>query len=320
MQRNSEFLLFDRTAEQYTWRGVALFALAYFGAFAAAGLTAPLVRLWVETGSVWESIPQVAAFLREQPLAKYVDRTRLAFTLFTLLWLIQECGLWGRFGFRKEASAGLFLLGGIGTMVLAVAGQACQAGWAVSAELDSSALFRIILLSALGALLVGWMEEAIFRGMVFRMFYTALNPLPAVGLSALVFAAVHFKGVPAMGSTQHWYAGLEVAALQSVSVFFTADWLPFLNYFLAGLALNFCFLRTHSLLACLSLHAGWVLVRNAWGQAVEIPASNTTRFWGTERIVDGYASLMLTGILVLGFYVSWRRKASREARLAEPAP
>jgi membrane protease YdiL (CAAX protease family) len=168
--------------------------------------------------------------------------------------------------------------------------------------------------AVVGALLLSWLEESIFRGMVFRMFYTAVRPHLAVILASLAFAVVHFKDVPfPPGADAGWYAGLWVAAQQSVSFAFTAEWTELANYFLVGLVLCLVFLRTQSLVACFALHAGWVAARGVWWDVVDIPGgSAAAAFWGTESLVDGYGALLMLSSLAAAFYVSWQQAQRRK--------
>ena len=317
LRRDSNYLLFGLGIDQYSWRGVKWFFLTYFGAFLAAALVAPLVYLWIRGMEVPAGEDSVIAYLQGKPIDKYVDRFRLLFALVAMIWMISACGLWGRFGFAWGRNGlrtlGWSILWGVLTLGTVVLGQALFAGPVTEGTLGAGRVVEVVLAALAGGLIIGWLEEAIFRGMVLRMFATAMKPGLAVILSAAVFAAVHFKSVPdGLGEPFHWYSGFFVAAYQSISVFLTVEVLDFANLFLVGVVLNLVFLRTGSLIGCMGLHAGWVLVRNTWGELVDIP--ERTRIWGTESIVDGWASLILLAILVIALYANLR-KHQKEGRV-----
>jgi len=102
-----------------------------------------------------------------------------------------------------------------------------------------------------------------------------------------------------------------VAAYQSVAVFFEVRWLEYINLVLVGMVLILVFMRTRNLVACMGLHAGWVLVRNVWSKLFEIPDGGSARFWGTDRIVDGYACTIMLAILVVVLYVNLQAHQSK---------
>ncbi len=311
IRREPDFLLFGDGIDAYHWRGARWFILTYFGAFIGAGLLAPAIYQWIQSMPTPADPEALVAYLQSKPLSKYVDRVRLLFAAGALIWMVGACGLWGRFGYRWDRLAfktlGLYILVGLVSLGLVVGCQALALDPVVKPGSDVARVVEVMLAALAGGLIIGWLEEAIFRGMVLRMFYTATKPMAAVFLSALVFAAVHFKSVPdGVGEPFHWHSGLTVAVYQSVSVFLTVEAVDFLNLFLAGIVLNLVFLRTGSLVGCMGLHAGWVVVRNTWTKLVEVP-EGPTRIWGTERIVDGYLSLMILVILAIILYAALRK-------------
>jgi len=317
MRREPMFLLFGEGIDRYNWRGIWLFFATYFGAFLVAAILGPLVYLWIQGMPTPSDPDALIAYLQEKELSRYVDRVRLLFAVFLLIWLIRKCGLWGRFGFDWSGDGvralWQFFLLGVGSLALIVLGQGYFAEPVLREGLDPGRIGEILLGAMVGGLLIGWLEEAIFRGMLFRICYTALNPIPAILLSAAVFAAVHFKGVPdEVNELTHWTGGFIVAGYQSVSVFLTVEWLDFANYFLVGLVLNLVFLRTRSLVGCMGLHAGWVFVRNTWGDLVRIPEEAATRIWGTHGIVDGVASLIILLLIAILLYVEVVRNQRKD--------
>jgi len=315
-RRDPAFLLFCTGPGEYRWLGVGLFAAAYFGAFLAAALLAPPLYQFVQYLGGGAAPGSVMEYLAGQPFHRYVDRLRMLTAALLVLWLVRRCGLWGRFGFdwRNRGLTVLAVYFGLGVLSLGivVAGQALLGGGVEPRGLEAARVVRVLLASLAGGLLLGWLEEAIFRGMLLRMFYTAAGPRVALLLGSLVFAAVHFKKVPpGLAEGAGWQASFKVAAYQSVSVLFTVDWLMFANYLLVGLVLGLLFLRTRSLIPCMGLHAGWVLVRNSWSKLADVPEGPATLIWGSGRVVDGMAALILLGAITIALYVEWNRHQRR---------
>jgi len=323
VRRRPSFLLFGESIDRYSWRGVRLFLATYFGAFLVAAVLGPVIYFWIHGMDTPSDPDSLVAYLQSKPLSRYVDRVRLLFAAVFLVWLIHRCGLWGRFGFHWGSGGGKaftrFYLLGMLSMCLIVLGQAVFASPDPRDGLGPGSFMQILLSAFVGSLLVGWLEEAIFRGMVFRMFYTAMNPIPAVLVSAAVFAAVHFKTVPhELNQLSNWTAGFIVAGYQSVSVFLNMEWLEFANYFLVGVSLNLVFLRTRSLVGCMGLHAGWVFIRNTWGETVRIPEETATRIWGTDLIVDGWVSFIVLLVIAILLYAEVVR--NQRKNLLVPGP
>ncbi len=315
--RDERFLLFGTPPDRFDWRGVGWFAALYVGAFAVAAVVAPPVYagvLWLGDGAAAGTLLH---YLSGKDLDDYVDRVRLLFALGATLWLIGYCRLWGRFGFawdrRGAAEFGVWF--GVGAAMLA-AMAALQwvflaPEWAAGSGPER--LARIAAGALATALVVGILEEAIFRGMVFRMFYTAVRSSAAVVLSALVFAAVHFKGVSLDADFEvRWWSGFAVAWQSFLAVYYTFEFFPFVNLFLAGAALNLLFLRTGGLMACVGLHAGWVVVRQTWAGNVSLE-SGAGAFWlGGRGVVDGVVPVFILCLLIGWlWYGIYRRKVER---------
>ena len=310
-RREPTFLLLSEEIDRYSWKGVWLFFATYFGAFLVAAVIGPIIYVWIQNMPPSPDPDSLLVYLQSKHLSRYMDRVRLIGVAISLVWLIRWCGLWGRFGFNWSRGGfsflWKFLVLGVASMVLVVITQALLTDVGQEGAFSAGRLLERSFSALMGGLLLGWLEEAIFRGMLFRMFYTATKPLAAIILSSLVFAAVHFKHVPAeLGEPVTWYSGFIVAGYQSVAVFFEVRWLEFLNLVLVGMVLILVFMRTRNLVACMGLHAGWVLVRNVWSKLFEIPEGGSAQFWGTDRIVDGYACTIMLAILLVVLYANFR--------------
>ena len=120
----------------------------------------------------------------------------------------------------------------------------------------------------LAGMVVGFIEETIFRGALLGGLLQQTNTLVAVTLSSLVYAAVHFIKYRALGpeTELHWYTGLEMLpkALFRFSDPVIID--TFATLFVFGVLLALIRIRNNHIAWCIGIHAGVVaaisLVRN----------------------------------------------------------
>ncbi len=166
------------------------------------------------------------------------------------------------------------------------------------------------------AVVVALLEEIFFRGMVHSAWRRAGGPAAAIGVTAFIYAAVHFlQGEHSMGAVQ-WTSGF--AALGGLAT----GWEPldFLGAFLSllgvGLFLGWLRERTGHIWYCIGLHAGWVWAI-AVSRRVTEPADGP---WGW--VVSDYDEI--TGFpaaawLVVMFVLTWWL-ARRYPNLIRKAP
>jgi membrane protease YdiL (CAAX protease family) len=156
--------------------------------------------------------------------------------------------------------------------------------------------------AALSAAIVGILEELLFRGALFGSLRQRHSFFRAALYSSILYALLHFLARPEYAGRVHSASGFVVLA-QMLRGFtdFSAMIPAFLNLTLIGVLLALVFERTGSLLCSIGLHAGFVF----WLKTlnfVTLPTANaSTWFWGTNKIVDGWAAtlvLVVTFILV----------------------
>lgn len=156
----------------------------------------------------------------------------------------------------KELIGGLSLATG---MVAVTAFAVIQLGLFEISELTSengptNLIFRIFTL-AIG---VSIFEEIIFRGILLGILLRTFRPSLAMGLSALLFAALHFLQ-PTPASSAGFANGIEV--LQGILLQYgNADFIffQFTTLFLVGLVLAIARYLTASLWLPMGLHIGWI--------------------------------------------------------------
>ncbi|MDH3345981.1 MAG: CPBP family intramembrane metalloprotease, partial [Kiritimatiellaceae bacterium] len=147
----------------------------------------------------------------DSPYRRVNDRCVLMSVLIFLIPAYRMSGLRGRadFGIPKRSDwARLF---GFGLIVAAASMLLVYliglfAGVYGAAELDSG-VFGNVLKIVIGMLLVGVIEEILFRGYILNALRKSLGPVAAVLLSSALFAVVHFIKPAEPETIDHWYSG-----------------------------------------------------------------------------------------------------------------
>ncbi len=315
--RDRSFLLFGLEEKEYSWRGVWLLILVYVGAIIFASIFSPFVywgiQFWADTAP-----NRLNTYLAEKDFPRYFDRLRWLPVILLLPWLLKRCRLFSfqKLGFESIRNPGMggrtlrWIVFGAGLILIAAAGQGMVLGLDTEPELTALKALQILLATLASALLIGVIEEAVFRGMILRMFYTALKPIPAVILSSLFFASVHFKKIPqevwnddsaavTMGS------GFFVGFWTLFSVVQTFEFVRFLNLFLFGTILCLLFLRTGSLWPCVGFHGGVVFARSLYGKYFNLETGSTNPFWGSGILLDGYFASILLFLICIWLTRGW---------------
>jgi membrane protease YdiL (CAAX protease family) len=145
---------------------------------------------------------------------------------------------------------------------------------------DSLKLWRTLVGFLPAAVLVGVLEEMIFRGFILQHLLACSKAL-AVIVSSALYAIVHLK-----------------ASALSLAV-----WLELGGLFLFGGVLALSFLLTHQLYLAVGLHA--VLAYGARVNKLLIEFTDPSLAWlvGTSRLVNGIASWI--ALLVTGGIITW---------------
>lgn len=317
MKRDKFFQLYDLGEKTFSNRGLWLIVYLYFGSLLFAAIVAPLVFRLVHFLD-----PETQSWLAGKPFADYFDRGRLLCLLILFPVLIKRANLWswkrlgflspGWIHFRKwfPIGIGMMLLVYLIDISCGVIEPCGEWVWAGQFTKAGSALA--------GALLIGFAEETLFRGFVFRTFYTAVRPAFAVVLSSMFFAYLHFKMADeVLAHVPVNEIGIDdglFAIWASVTAFTTGfDALLFFNLSLVGILLHIAFLYSRNLWACVGLHAGWVVVIKIVSQLFNETAGAHS-FFGTERVADGYlVSIFLLGFIGLFLWLMNRRKPAEHS-------
>ena len=249
---------------------------------------------------------------------KTVSRTTLlSGLLFSLLYFAHYHGLsLRRLGIRANRAHIRLFQGLAAGLVIVVVIEANLLLLSVH-ELDEERLFSLDHVSLLlfkgliTGLLVGIIEEIMFRGALLGGLSRQTNPVLALVTVSLVYAAVHylkFRDLPA-DTIVTWNTGVTMIPPALFQFADPARYDAMLTLFCLGLLLGLVRLLTGSLLLCIGIHAGLItgekLIQNV---AVFIPhnphAHLVNRY---DQFMGNLASVWLL-VLCVSFYFYYRRK------------
>jgi membrane protease YdiL (CAAX protease family) len=158
----------------------------------------------------------------------------------------------------------------------------------------------------IGAVLTAFIEEFIFRGILFRELKARHSLLFATVLTTVIYASVHF-----IAPNKSWVypgysltVGFEYLGVVFQGILNPQHLMPFLGLCLVGLVLIRSFLLTESLVVAVGLHAGWILsVKSVFYLTALSPetqlglSSLATRYFLVSSPI-GWLSVLLVGITV----------------------
>ena len=173
----------------------------------------------------------------------------------------------------------------------------------------------------LAAAAAGFIEELLFRGLIFKGLYEQLGQARAYLFAALFYSAIHFvkPGDPAaLGGLDAW-TGVRYLA-NSFQPFTELDTLfpGLLGLFLIGAVLCYAFERTGTLYLSIGLHAGWIFSLKTLRVFGDFRRGDLGWLFGSTdpKIVSGVVTWL--GILLVGIAVSLITR--RRARLFPDPP
>ncbi|MDQ8185431.1 CPBP family intramembrane glutamic endopeptidase [Pelagicoccus sp. SDUM812002] len=317
MKRDPKHLLYGLGPNQNSLKGIWLLCLLYFGSLISGAV---LSLIAFKLTHYFD--PDASGYLANKPYPKFFDRGRWLSVLLLLPYLFIQCRItsWKAIGFSRPILVTFtrWFVSGI-AMIFIIYGFNTATG-AFSFTWDPTKLASKIDDAILASLLIGILEEIVFRGLVFRMFYTALQPVTAILLSSFFFAALHFKTPEfSLGGIAPSEVGIaeaaQIAAGTAVAVFTEFDLKYILAIFLVGVALHQVFLLANNLWASIAIHAGWVFTIKLFGNAFAT-TEQASAFSGTTRVADGYwVSIVLIVFVALFAYFLHKKGAA-----ASPSP
>ena len=170
-----------------------------------------------------------------------------------------------------------------------------------------SNLFLIFIKAILSGLVVGLIEESIFRGALFSSLTKKTGAVVTVTLTSLVYAAVHFLKYRALpeGTEITWVTGMEILP----EAFFRFSDPNIIDHFLTllvlGVLLSMVRIRNGNIAMCIGIHAGIVMTMKVTGRFSDyMPGSQFDFLVNRYDHMLGYLSF--AWLLVLAT-VYWRK-------------
>lgn len=123
------------------------------------------------------------------------------------------------------------------------------------------AMLNALVSATVSGILIGLIEESIFRGLLQSQISRYLHTFFTVIIVSVIYSSVHFLQVPEESSSNpvNWYSGfiLLFSAIGHLAKFttFIDAWS---GLFLAGVFLSLVQLQSGNLVWCMGIHAGWV--------------------------------------------------------------
>jgi membrane protease YdiL (CAAX protease family) len=202
----------------------------------------------------------------------------------------------------RQAAAGFFLVMVLFLSIAAVLIAAGVIGW----KNPDQTVTRMVLGGWIFAFGFAVFQEVIFRGIAMGIFLRAMRPVAALGLSALLFALVHFLNP---GKDVHVFdpdaAGVGFEMLRKIASRFAdppAIFGTFAPLLALGGVLAYARWRTASLWLPIGLHAGWVFVNGILASVTAASSNPDSMMWMfagasfKQGIVPLFA-ILLAGVL-----------------------
>lgn len=322
MKRSEDLMLFNAKPYEHVYKGLFLFLAVYIGASLFASILTPPTYWLVEWVDKINPC-RLTKYLLGKRVDIFYDRLRWAPIVVALPWVLKYCGLlsWRNLGiaFDKYSLklAAKFWTAGLCIAALVYAVQTLFAGAKINAE---AAVLNVVVSAVLGSVILGFLEEIVFRGLIMRCVYTAIGAVSAIVLSSLFFAYKHFKvpssiwnHMPENGHAATWDSGFLTCYYDTVGIAYEFGLIEFASLFLFGSLLCMLYVRTRSLLAPISFHAGAIFCMMIFSKCFEL-GTNEYAFWlGTKWFSDGVLGLCVCSLFLL-YTIFFMKDSGRSLR------
>lgn len=258
-----------------------------------------------------------------EPVHRVMHRVAMLLALIGLVMLTRRLGLTDRdslgYGMARRRFLAQLLIGWLGGIALMAPLAVLLLGLDVRAlrpAADWRMFSEAIVSGLVSGLVVAFIEETFFRGVLFSAVARSAGTRAAVIAPSLLYAALHFLGgrlrVPA--EEVGWSHGFAVLAKLFERY---AQPLTFVDSFLAlfvlGALLALVRLRTGAIAACIGLHAAGVCVIAALrGTTVVNAADDQSMLVGSYDGVIGWGALAWFGVIAVAYVMMTRRRSSAQ--------
>jgi uncharacterized protein len=251
----------------------------------------------------------LVATISVEPVHRVMNRLAMLLALVGLVYLTRRLGLADRESMGYGMLRGQFLrqlvigwVAGVGLMLPLVVFLFSLDIREIKAGFDGS-WSAVVLGGIVSGLVVAFIEETFFRGVLFSAIRRTSGVAWAVLAPSLLYAALHFLGgkIRVAADEVTWSHGFIVLSRLFERY---AEPLSFADSFLAllmlGVLLAIVRLRTGAIAACIGLHAAGVCVIAVLRQASVVASGTPYAEWvGTYDGVIGWAALLWFAMIAL---------------------
>jgi membrane protease YdiL (CAAX protease family) len=280
-------------------RAPLIITVYFVTVFASAALLSPWFYLAINHFSTPSEVANA-------PFYRYVSRLLLLIGLLGLFPLLRTLRIaslrqlgfgYGPTRFREWSigfSWGVMLL----AFVAAVTIFAGQRTWDFAHEpAEWASHWRSAFMTAL---IVGLIEETLFRGALFGGLRKVSGFWTAALISAAIYAILHFFQKPPPPKTIDWTTGFVTMASMLKGF---ADWQTlfpaFFNLTILGVILARAYEKTGGLFLPWGIHSGLIICAKTFPFITETTPATTTWIWGSDKLIDGW----LSGLAMLCMYL-----------------
>ena len=292
--------------------GLRTLAFTYLGALGFAALISPFVYNGIQAWHI--SAPNgFTEEVADNSFDEYFDRMRWIWVLICLPWLVKSLGLrgWQASGlsFKKAdwAAFGAYFLAGIGLLATVAAIRLLTAEFSMSSPFPDR-VAKTLLNAILGGLLVAFLEEYVFRSLIWKAFSLWRAVLGGIFFASFFFAYTHYKMSDELWNSYtgniNIMAGLYVAWGTLIGFIYDASFLDFVNLCLLGVWLTLLRLRSDNLARSMGLHAGIVFALLTFVKLINVEETPLRFFFGGPGLRDGLVSFF---VFLLGISIEWRK-------------
>ncbi len=315
-------MLFNLNKDKYSNKGAFAFIYVYLFATLFAAILTPLFY-WL-TQYLFSIFPEneTLAYLLNKGVDKYFDRLRWLGVIVGLPYIFKYCQLnsFKSIGLNitKQAKQNFlkYFLLGLGVMIFIYSLQFIFTDIEIK-EVSLLALPKIFISAILGALILGFLEEIIFRGLIFRCFYTAWGALPSILFTSFFFAYKHFKVPDCVWTnldlhTAKFYTGFSVAYYDAIGIFMDFSPLAFASLFILSAFLCTLYLKTKNLYAPIAFHIALVISLKLHRDFFIVNEDDLRNFFGNSGAINSYISIIILSFLLIFslFYIKKRKDFS----------
>lgn len=266
----------------------------------------------------------LVGLVSEEPVHRVMHRVAMLLALIGLVVLTRRLGLADRdslgYGMARGRFVRQMLIGWVCGIALMAPLAALLLGLDIREArpgIDGSVLLQAIGSGLVSGLVVAFIEETFFRGVLFSAVARTASIKAAVIAPSLLYAALHFLGgrlrVPA--EEVQWSHGFAVLAKLFERY---VEPLTFIDSFLAllvlGVLLALVRMRTGAIAGCIGLHAAGVCVIAVLRATTTVNAADDQAMLvGSYDGVIGWAALLWFGVIAAGFEIMQRRRARLRA-------